>query len=224
MTAVATAEKYQDVRSRLRALEPIGPIFRGLDVEREFNWKPEHARTYLARWKRQGLVHALGGRSDVYFNLVADPNWHSHLAMAVAIAMPFAMETGVALLSAAGVTTQLTDERHFIVPVRENLYKIDVAVVESRPLAWVKRLEEEKAIPYTGMLVQLPPGAVVADLLLHSPEHRLDPDDLDLGELAPLQRQLLLRLLDAPPEMTAEEAYGSRFDAERAKARRKPRP
>lgn len=38
-----------------------------------FGWSSRTASTYLANWRRAGLVPSLGGRSDVHMNLVRNP-------------------------------------------------------------------------------------------------------------------------------------------------------
>jgi hypothetical protein len=205
-TMTADPRARQDGRRRLRELARIGPVFRGIDVMRMFEWEKDVAAQYLWRWRKQELIMGLGGRSDVFFNLEHDRDWHKHLATAVLLAMPLANETGVAVLNAGGQVTQNVDRRHFIVPVRENCYQIDHAVVEQRSPGWFARLQAAGGIPYQGGLAPLSPGAALADMVRFSP-HRLDPDDIDFGYLEADETRRFLALSDADEDASPQDVY-----------------
>ena len=63
---------YTSARERLLKLAGFGPFFEGRHAMQLFDWTPKTAAHYLWLWQKQGLVKPLGGKSDVFFNRVAD--------------------------------------------------------------------------------------------------------------------------------------------------------
>ena len=69
MTAAANARQ-----SALLRLRGLPEVFDLRDVQRLLGRESATARVYCARWKRAGMVSALGPRNvGVFFNLITDP-------------------------------------------------------------------------------------------------------------------------------------------------------
>ncbi len=56
-----------------------------------FGWRPKTAAQYLWLWSKQGLVKPLGGKSDLFFNLAADPAAENRIEAAIRRVMPGAV-------------------------------------------------------------------------------------------------------------------------------------
>lgn len=193
------------LEDRLVQLGQVGPLFRGHQAMRLFDWDRKTARHYLWRWKEAGRLMSLGGKSDVFFNLRVDPNWERHLHLAVGMAMPACLESGARVLLDAGLTTQIAGMPEFILSLDEPHYKLDLAHVESRPVAWVAALYAKNAIDPasalrgTGEPLRMLPGAALIDSVAHSEQHRLAPDDIYFDDLTPEDIQLFLDLSHCLP-------------------------
>ena len=72
------ASGYVSGRDRLLKLGELGPFFEGKHAMQVFDWNSKTAAQYMYLWSRQGLVSPLGGKSDIYFNLVADRRATEH--------------------------------------------------------------------------------------------------------------------------------------------------
>lgn len=118
--------------SAIERLQSLPAIFSGKDLTARNQWTSKAASQYLYLWKKRGLVQALGGHSDVYANMLAtpSPDWE----LALAMAMPTAVTTGIEALRKHGWTTQ--------VPVRPT-----VAVNNKRPVFTTERFELEPRDP-----------------------------------------------------------------------------
>lgn len=167
---------------------------------RLFNWDRKTAKHYLWRWKEAGRIVSLGGKSDVFFNLRVDKNWERHLHAAVGMAMPTCFESGARVLLDAGLTTQIADMPEFVVSSAEPIYKLKMAHVEPRPVAWISELysagalDPASALRGTGEPLRMLPGAALIDSVAHSTAHRLAPDDIYFDDLTPDDIQLFLDL------------------------------
>jgi hypothetical protein len=185
---------YTSSRDRLLRLGDLGPIFEGQHAMQIFGWSPKTAAHYLWSWAKKGLVKPLGGKSDVFFNLVADPRSANHVEAAIRRAMPGAVVGTRNVLHAAGVTTQRPGQLHLLVRPDERRLSIAGASVETRPASWWSIIDAARAIePGTAeVLARLRPGAAVAD---SAASGAFAPDDLDFDELSPAERQRAARLL-----------------------------
>ena len=159
---------------RLRVL-PV--VFTGADVMRLFGWSPQHATEQLIRWKRIEAVRALGGRSDLYFNLICDPAWDRHLPVAIARAMPSAVVTGATPLHTAGWVTQRPRVLDLAVLRRSPAFTLDTALVHPRNAVWYRAVQP--GIDRSGAaLLHLSAPWALADSLLDSGLWAPDPDEL----------------------------------------------
>ena len=148
----------------------------------------------LWRWKCAGYIQALGNRSDVWFNLIADPVVdQNRKGRAIRMAFPAAMRAGHAVLMRTGVTTQMTHIDYFIRPARSAAGEIEGAQLHERPAVWMRRLQQAGAIRHDGDVPELDPGAALADLWLFD-TGSIDLDDIDFEEL-PAQSLGILSML-----------------------------
>ena len=124
--------------SSIERLRSLPELFRGADLTVRFHWSSKTASQYLYRWKRRGLVDALGGHSDLYANLLVSrhPNWER----ALVAAMPSALVIGIEAIRLAGWTTQI--------PQRPT-----VAVDASQPVFTTHRFDlVPRAPPWFGLV------------------------------------------------------------------------
>lgn len=186
---------YTSARARLLKLGELGPLFEGQHAMQIFGWDSKTTAQYMYLWSKQGLVSPLGGKSDVYFNLVADPNATSHFEAAVRRAMPGAVIGGHNVLHAAGLTTQRPGEIQLLARPDERKLSITGAELETRPHNWWRVMDASAAFDPGSetALARLKPGAALADSALSA--GGLAPDDIDFDAVLPADRRLALRIL-----------------------------
>jgi hypothetical protein len=125
----------KEVSGRER-LARLGPVFTRQDLIFNYGMTPNVANVMLSRWhRRDGLVRPLGGRSEVYFNLMQEPNWHSQFEIALKLAVPHAITIGQSAYS-HGWTSQLPTVRHLAVPKSVQIYTIEGCQFHQRRREW----------------------------------------------------------------------------------------
>ncbi len=193
------------ITSAIERLQGLPQIFRGADLTVRFAWSSKTASQYLYLWKQRGLVSALGGHSDVFANLLRnpDPNWE----LAVRMAMPSAILIGVEALRRAGWTTQIPRLPTIAVKASGKCYATPHFRVERRPAAWFDTVKGHSERSPDG-LPSLSPAWALADMLAGGGWHRadIDPDDLDLSEVSVADRSawtLACQALAVPVEAQA---------------------
>lgn len=191
--------------SAIKRLQGVPEIFTGGDLTMLFGWTSPVASTYLANWKRAGLVKSLGGRSDVHMNLVA--NRRANPELALIRAFPMAVKVGADALREAGWTTQIPRRPEVAVPQPGPRYKIDGFDLSGRTQKWFTSVRPGMDIS-SGSLARLRPAWALADMVVRALDGRvrdawlLAPDDLDLEEAG------------RDPELAAaSKAFGLKEDA-----------
>jgi len=184
--------------SALERLRQLPALFRGSDLTVLFQWSAKTASQYLYLWKKQELIEGLGGHSDVYANLVADssPNWEA----AALLAMPSAVEVGVACLHRAGWTTQIPSRPEIAVDAGQRVFTAERFDVKPRDEKWfesfgpgIVRRQYRVSLPY------LKPAWALADLLRTQGWGAcgLQPDDIEWHAVTLKDEQAWLRACKA---------------------------
>ncbi len=169
--------------SSVNRLASIPEIFTGGDLTVLFGWKSAICSSYLAAWRKAGLIKSLGGRSDVHMNLLRNRQVNPEAALRRAF--PVAIKVGVDILREAGWTTQIPIVPDVAVPRSSSLYKLTDFALTPRTEKWFQRVA-----PGTQRLPQgvdrLQPAWALADMIARAKDRRvrhawlLDPEDLDL--------------------------------------------
>jgi hypothetical protein len=171
-------------------LSELGEVFTKQDLLFRFGTSHESASVMLSRWhRRDGWVRPLGGRSEVYFNLVKDPYWQAHFELALKLAVPHAITIGQSAYS-HGWISQLPNARHLAVPHTSQLYTVEGCQFHFRRREWFVAIApgvqyKQHTIP------ELLPSWALADALLAKGAYRFgrlkaptihsvvpDPDEL----------------------------------------------
>lgn len=169
--------------SATQRLSTLPEVFTGSDLTIVFGWKSAVASTYLALWRKAGLVKSLGGRSDVHMNLVQ--NRRVNPEHALRRAYPRAIKVGVDVLRQAGWTTQIPWVVDVVVPKASGLHGIEGFHLQHRSDKWFDSVSGGLQKVTLG-IDQLQPAWALADMLARARDRRvhdamlLDPDDLDL--------------------------------------------
>ena len=124
---------YTSARARLLRQAEFGPTFQGAHAMQLFGWRPKTAAHYLWLWSKQGLVKPLGGKSDLFFNLAADPAAGSRIEAAIRRVMPGAVVGPLNVLNESALTTQRPGTLQLFVRREDRRFSIAAAQVESRP-------------------------------------------------------------------------------------------
>lgn len=164
-------------------LKDLPPLFRGGDLTLRFGWTSKNASQYLYLWRRAGLIEALGGKSDVYANLVRNrnPDWEKALRMA----QPAAVLVGHEVLRRAGWITQIPARPEVALPLGKTPSAIHRFAFVHRSDAWFDAVRP-KLRQDLSPLPALTPAWALADLLCGNKRRiALDPDDIDWGALKP---------------------------------------
>lgn len=175
-----TQSTYTSAVQRLAAMPEV---FTGGDLSTVFGWKSATTSNYLANWRKNGLVRALGGRSDVYMNLVRNRQVSPETALRRAF--PNAVRVGVDVLREAGWTTQIPTTPEVAVPVSSALYAVQDFELTTRPNKWFLQVASGIVQVEQG-INQLKPAWALADMLTRAQDSRikkawlLDPEDIDL--------------------------------------------
>ena len=179
---------------RLRALPEI---FRGGEVTVLFQWTSKKASHYLYLWKQRGLIEPLGGHSDVFVNLLANPrpDWSRALQMA----MPSAVVVGVEALRRAGWITQIPGMMDVAVEAGSRVFATNRFSVTTRTKSWFRTTATACEGDRTLAPPTLRPAWALADLFrqaslgssgaTHAPMNwcgtGLQPDDIEWYEIGP---------------------------------------
>ncbi len=172
--------KYTSAIERLRVTPEV---FTGSELTVLFGWKSAIASSYLANWRKAGLVKSLGGRSDIHMNLVRNP--HINPELALRRAFPLAILVGVDRLRAAGWTTQIPTLPEVAIALTSSRYSIDGFALTVRPEKWFQTVKPGVEKVADG-IDRLRPAWALADMISRAQDRRvrhawlLDPDDLDL--------------------------------------------
>lgn len=212
-----TRRTYTSSRERLLRLGELGPFFEGKHAMQVFGWTSKTTAQYLWGWAKQGLIRQLGGKSDIFFNLVAHPGAEAHLEAAIRTAMPGATVGARTVLHAAGVTTQRPGRLNLLVRPGERRLRIDAAEIEARPPRWWAAIDLTRSVaPATEVaLARLRTGAALADA---ASTGAIAPDDVGFDQVPVSEagRAIrLLKLLDPAPGKTTslESAYRRVWEA-----------
>lgn len=171
--------------SAIKRLENLPEIFTGSDLTLLCGWTSPIASTYLANWRRAGLVRSLGGRADVHMNLVR--NRHVNAEAALRRVFPLATKVGVDILREAGWTTQIPSLPEVAVPQPGPTYAVEGFVLTGRPDKWFAKVAPGVQ-PVEDGLMRLKPAWALVDMVARALDRRvrhawlLAPDDLDLTE------------------------------------------
>ena len=220
---MAAGKTYMSAFDRLKALPEV---FTGTDPNMVFGWTSGVSSTYLANWKRAGLVKSLGGRSNVHMNLVVNP--HVDPDIALRRLYPSAVRTGVDILREAGWTTQIPACPEVVVPQGEPLYALDGFVLATRAASWFAQVAPGLQRSDT-RLARLRPAWALADMLARAADRRvrdawlLDPDDLDLLSAAEdSEMPAALAALGLKSEVLQPQRYSDLLDQRQSLPPREP--
>lgn len=204
-------------------LVSLPEIFTGGELTVLFGWKSGIASTYLANWRKAGLVQSLGGRSDVHMNLVRNRQVNPELA--VRRTYPQAVKVGVDILREAGWTTQIPRVIELAVPLSSTVYALEGFEISTRTPKWFARVAPGMERVPQGV-DRLRPAWALADMVARAQDARvrgawlLDPEDLDWEAVhgaADTAQALVAFGLDAG--CLADAGYAKLYDAWRSGAR-----
>lgn len=168
--------------SAIARLQSLPSVFRGADLTVRFQWTSKAASQYLYLWKRRSLVRGLGGHSDVYVNLLTNPNpdW----AQALLAAMPTAVVIGIESLRQAGWTTQVPQRPAVAINAKQSVYSIDPYEVMVRNDKWFESARAGIISDHAKGLPVLKPAWALADMLRDQGWGKcgLWPDDIEWSE------------------------------------------
>lgn len=168
--------------SAFKRLSDLPEVFSGSDLTIKFQWTSAIASSYLAQWKRSGLIKSLGGRSDVHMNLVVSPTPNTDLALRYCY--PRATRIGLDVLRQAGWMTQIPSSVDVAIPKYCHLYDVDGYNLNSRSDKWFE-LTSRGIDRVDQGIDSLRPSWALADLIARSKDQRVrdawlpDPEDLD---------------------------------------------
>lgn len=155
---------------------------------------PKKLSVYLARWRSQGMVSPLGGRTGIYFNKVREPETSAKTrAAAISHIYPEAVVMGDTVLHAHGWTTQIPNRLDIAVLNKNTSVKMDGVELHQRPKRWFQRMQGQMVPSAEGDvgigLRELTPEAALVDQVARGVA--LDWDDLDIEDAS---RPLLFEL------------------------------
>lgn len=177
--------KAKSYVSALARLDALPAVFTGSDLTAAFQWSSTTASTYLANWRKAGLVKSLGGRSDVHMNLLR--NRQAHPEAALRRVLPLATRVGADVLREAGWTTQILHTPEIAVPQSGPLFSVDGFHLSARADKWFQKTAAGTHDVQEG-LRQLRPAWALADMVSRALDKRvknawlLAPDDIDMHE------------------------------------------
>lgn len=169
--------------SAVQRLLDLPEVFTGSDLTVKFQWTSATASTYLAKWRRAGLVRSLGGRSDVHMNLVRNRELNPEVALRRAY--PRAIKVGVDVLRQAGWTTQIPSAVDVAIPQSSVPHVVDGFVLSRRPERWYALVMPGVDKVNRG-IDQLRPAWALVDMMARAGDRRvagawlIDPEDLDV--------------------------------------------
>ena len=178
--------------SAIDRLRGLPAVFRSGPFLLQSGLTKESAQVLLSRWSTRGLIEPLGGRTGIYFNLIADPNGaETRLGEAVTLRFPEVLVCAASILHAAAWTTQTPHTVYVAVLASESLPTFDRIELCPRPRAWFSAVETCKAVglnPLYGMRA-LTPAFAWQDMETFLPG-MLGEDDLDENRLLAAQKQI----------------------------------
>jgi hypothetical protein len=191
MTAPRT---YTSARERLLQLGNLGPFFEGRHAMQLFGWSSKTAAHYMWLWAQQGLVRPLGGKSDIFFNLLVDADAVAHIEEAIRTVMPGAVIGAHNVLHAQGLATQRPGRLHLLLRPDERKVTIEDAQLDVRPARWWAVMDLAHAVEPGSekVLARLRPGAALADAATTG---AVAPDDIDFAELTATERRRAMKIL-----------------------------
>lgn len=202
--------------SAAKRLESLPEVFTGSDLTVLFGWTSQIASTYLANWRRAGLVKSLGGRSDVHLNRVK--NRHVNPELALRRVFPLATKVGVDILREAGWTTQIPRLPQVAVPQPGPIYTVNDFELTGRPQHWFRQVApgvEDVA----GGIRRLQPAWALVDMIARALDGRvrnawlLAPDDLDLeAAREDMAMPHALAAFGINGDFLTDSAYGQLYD------------
>lgn len=203
--------------SAVDRLIDVPEIFTGSDLTILFEWKSPIASTYLANWKKAGLIKSLGGRSDVHMNLVRNRN--ANYEEALKRVYPAAVKVGLDVFREAGWTTQIPAALEVVVPVTSTLHKIEGFDIATRSAKWYRTVVPGTERVANG-LNRLKPAWAFIDMIdryLKAPsssnQFLIDPEDLDtLSVLADKEIKRALAAFERSAECLEETGYEDIYD------------
>lgn len=178
--------------SAIHRLAGLPEVFTGGDLTVLFGWKSGICSSYLAQWRKAGLIQSLGGRSDVHMNVVRNRQLNPELALRRAY--PQAVKLGVDVLREAGWTTQIPSTVEVAVPRGSAMHALEGFALSTRTARWYQRIAPGLERAQQG-LDRLRPAWALADMLARAQDARvrhvwlLDPEDLDI-EAARADKQM----------------------------------
>ncbi|MGH8338045.1 MAG: hypothetical protein ACRETL_14755 [Gammaproteobacteria bacterium] len=202
--------------SAIQRLSALPEVFTGSELTVLFGWKSSIASSYLAHWRKAGLVKSLGGRSDVHMNLIRNSQVSPELALRRAF--PAAVKVGVDILRAAGWTTQIPTQPEVAVPATRSLHAVNGFELTTRTEKWLQTVKPGLQQVADG-IDRLRPAWALADMLARARDRRVkhawlpDPEDLDLDSVR--QSSDLARALPAfalAPDCLDDPGYVSIYD------------
>ncbi len=203
--------------SALDRLLDLPEIFTGRNLTVKFQWPATTASTYLANWRKAGLVRSLGGHSDIHLNLAKNRN--ANLEAALRHAYPEAVKAGADILREAGWTTQILSRPEVAIPRASPMYTLPDFDLTARPVKWFARVAPGME-DHAPSLRRLRPGWALADMMARAKDRRtrgawlLAPDDLDV-EAAHLDPDTAIAPESfgiAPSVLESEASYGAFHD------------
>lgn len=172
--------------SAIRRLALLPEVFTGGELAVLFGWKSGICSTYLASWRKAGLVQSLGGRSDVHMNLLR--NAQASPLLALRRAYPQAVKIGMDVLREAGWTTQIPSVIDIAVPSGSTLHHLPGFALTTRTAKWYASVSSGTEHAAHG-IDRLQPAWALADMLARAKDTRVrhawlpDPEDLDLPRI-----------------------------------------
>lgn len=171
--------------SAFERLRTLPALFRGVDLTVRFQWDSKKASHYLWLWGQRGLVAGLGGHSDVFANLLVDPNPNWEAAMVMA--RPSAVVVGIECLRRAGWTTQIPSRPQVAIDSALPLVTTKHFDVRRRSPDWFSAVKSRGMVagqPGVVSMTALRPAWALADMLASQGWGAcgLQPDDIDLEE------------------------------------------
>lgn len=172
--------------SAVQRLAALPEVFTGGDLTVLLGWKSAICSSYLAQWRKAGLVESLGGRSDVHMNLVRNRQVNPETALRRAF--PQAVKVGVDILREAGWTTQIATITDVAVPSASSLYALPGFAITTRTAKWFQCVAPGTDKVQHG-IDRLQPAWALADMLARAQDKRVhnawlaDPEDVDLDSV-----------------------------------------
>jgi hypothetical protein len=205
--------------SAIERLRVTPEVFTGSELTVLFGWKSAIASSYLANWRKAGLVKSLGGRSDIHMNLVRNP--HINPELALRRAFPLAIMVGVDRLRAAGWITQIPTLPEVAIALTSSRYSIDGFALTVRPEKWFQTVKPGVEKVADG-IDRLRPAWALADMISRAQDRRvrhawlLDPDDLDLHSVLHSNTRsdlaAALRAFELAPDCLKGDGYARIYD------------